>query len=368
MKDLSLTVVFAGGGTGGHLFPAIAIAQEFISRNPENRIIFISSGTPIEVSVLSEYGFFLKIVSAKGIKGRSFFRQLEALSALLRGIWQSVGMLKDLKPDLVIGMGGYASVPVVLGAWLCRVPRVLCEQNILPGIANRFLARIVDRVNVSFEHTLTNLPKDKVRFTGNPVRSEILKAFGQRKDEHEPFTVLILGGSQGAHAINMAVVDALTALKNEGDLFLIHQTGKADESFVKSAYEKNQIPCRVKAFFKDMGQVYAKADLVICRAGATTVAEISALAKPAVFIPFPYAADNHQVLNARLLCEAGAAQMIYEKDLTGEILAQHIIGMLRERSKLEEMARIASSAGRPDAAKTIVDDCYRLIRDYQKLE
>jgi UDP-N-acetylglucosamine--N-acetylmuramyl-(pentapeptide) pyrophosphoryl-undecaprenol N-acetylglucosamine transferase len=200
-----------------------------------------------------------------------------------------------------------------------------------------------------------------VRLTGNPVRKEVLQALQHQKDEKEPFTILILGGSQGAHAINMAVISALGAFKGNTDFFFIHQTGEADESHVKSAYDKNQIPCLVRAFFKDMVQVYQKADLVICRAGATTVAEISALGKPAVFIPFPYAADDHQVLNARVLCDAGVSEMIFEKELTGEILAEKIFGLAQNPLKLEKMAQKAASMGRPDAAVNIVDDCYRLV-------
>ncbi|MFO8083061.1 MAG: undecaprenyldiphospho-muramoylpentapeptide beta-N-acetylglucosaminyltransferase [Desulfobacterales bacterium] len=356
-----LNIVFAAGGTGGHLFPAIALAQEFLFRNSETRILFLGTGRPLEASVLSEHGFNFEKISAGGIKGRSLFRQVGAIVLLLRGIWQSEQILKSFKPHLVIGMGSYSSVPVVLAAWRRRIPVVLCEQNILPGIANRYLARLADRINVSFEHTLAKLPEKKVRFTGNPVRKEVLQSLHYQKGEKEPFTILILGGSQGAHAINMAVISALGAFKGNADFFFIHQTGETDESQVKSAYGENQIPCRVRAFFKDMVQVYQKADLVICRAGATTVAEISALGKPAVFIPFPYAADDHQVLNARVLCDAGASEMISEKDLTGEFLAEKIFGLAKNRLKLKKMARKAALMGRPDAAVYIVDDCYRLI-------
>jgi UDP-N-acetylglucosamine--N-acetylmuramyl-(pentapeptide) pyrophosphoryl-undecaprenol N-acetylglucosamine transferase len=357
-----LNIVIAGGGTGGHLFPAIAIAQEFMFRNPSTHILFLITERPLEVSVLQTYGFDFQKISAGGIKGRRLWRQAEAIVLLSRGIAQSAKVVKSFKPHLVIGMGSYLSVPVVLAAWWKRIPTIICEQNILPGIANGFLARIVDRVNVSFENTFENLPETKVRFTGNPVRKEILQHLPQSKDKNRPFTVLILGGSQGAHGINMAVVEALEAFKENREFFFIHQTGEADESYVKSVYEKNQIPCRVNAFFKDMGQVYQKADLVICRAGATTVAELSALGKPAIFIPFPHATNDHQSLNARKLCDNDASDMIHEKDLTGGYLAEKIFKLAKNPSRLEKMARAAATMGRADAAEKIVDDCYRLIK------
>jgi UDP-N-acetylglucosamine--N-acetylmuramyl-(pentapeptide) pyrophosphoryl-undecaprenol N-acetylglucosamine transferase len=366
MVQTPLNIVFAVGGTGGHLFPAIAIAQEFMARNSKNRIIFLGTGKPIEVSVLSEYRFVFRKISAEGIKGRSLFRQARAVLIMVRGVFQSIRILKSDTPDLVVGMGSYSAAPVVLAAWLNRIPVVLCEQNLLPGITNRFLSGIADRVCVSFENTLGNLPKSKIRFTGNPVRIEILQAVRKKKDKKGPFTVLILGGSQGAHRINMAVIEALGTLIENENFFFIHQTGEQDENSVKTAYVKNQIPCEVKAFFKDMERIYEKADLVVCRAGATTVAEISALGKPAIFIPFPYAADDHQVLNAQSLCAAGASEMIPEKNLAGQLLAEKILNLAKNRWKLEKMAEISASLGHPDAAMNIVDECCEVVRNKKR--
>jgi UDP-N-acetylglucosamine--N-acetylmuramyl-(pentapeptide) pyrophosphoryl-undecaprenol N-acetylglucosamine transferase len=366
MTPKPLNIVFAVGGTGGHLFPAIAIAQEFMARNFQNRIIFLGTGKPIEVSVLSEYGFVSRKISAEGIKGRGLFRQAKAMLTVARGIFQSIRILKSDKPDMVVGMGSYAAAPVVMAAWLSRIPVVLCEQNILPGIANRLLSGIADRVCVSFENTLGNLPKSKMRFTGNPVRIEILQASRKKKAVTEHFTVLILGGSQGAHGINMAVVGALEILKEFNNFYFIHQTGETDENKVRTAYVKNKVPFEVKAFFNDMARIYERADLVICRAGATTVAEISALGKPAIFIPFPHAADNHQVLNAGSLCAAGASEMILEKDLTGELLAEKILSLAKNQPRLEKMAKISASLGCPDAAKHIVDECYEVAQSNEE--
>jgi UDP-N-acetylglucosamine--N-acetylmuramyl-(pentapeptide) pyrophosphoryl-undecaprenol N-acetylglucosamine transferase len=365
MMQTPLNIVFAVGGTGGHLFPAIAIAQEFMARNCANRIIFLGTGKPIEVSVLSEYGFVSRKICAEGIKGRGFFRQVRAILIMVRGVFQSIRILKSDKPDLVVGMGSYSAAPVVLAAWLNRIPVVLCEQNVLPGIANRLLSRIADTVCVSFKDTLGNLPRSKIRFTGNPVRIEILQAKQKKKEMKGAFTVLVLGGSQGAHGINMAVIEALGTLRQIENFFFIHQTGDTDENIVRTAYEKNQIPCEVKAFFKNMARIYERADLVICRAGATTVAEVSALGKPSIFIPFPHAADDHQVLNARNLCAAGASEMIFEKDLTGEFLAEKILNLAKNPMQLEKMAAISASLGHPDAAVNIFDECCEVFRNNQ---
>jgi UDP-N-acetylglucosamine--N-acetylmuramyl-(pentapeptide) pyrophosphoryl-undecaprenol N-acetylglucosamine transferase len=363
MMQSPLKIIFAVGGTGGHLFPAIAIAQELMTRNFENHIIFIGTGKPIEVSVLSQYGFVSRKISAEGIKGRSLFQQAKAMLILVRGVFQSFRVLKSDKPDLVVGMGSYSAVPVVLAAWLNHIPVVLCEQNVLPGIANRILSRIADRVCISFKSTIGNLPQSKKVFTGNPVRREILQAEQKEKDLKEPFTILILGGSQGAHGINMAVIDALEFFNEAAKFFFIHQTGEHDDNIVRTAYKKKQISCEVRAFFKDMKRIYEKADLVVCRAGATTVAEISALGKPAIFIPFPHAADNHQVLNARHFCDAGASEMISEKELTGQLLAEKILNLAKDRPQLEKMMKSSASLGRRDAAIFIVDECCEVVRN-----
>jgi UDP-N-acetylglucosamine--N-acetylmuramyl-(pentapeptide) pyrophosphoryl-undecaprenol N-acetylglucosamine transferase len=362
MMQIPFNIVFAVGGTGGHLFPAIAIAQEFMARNSKNHIIFLGTGKSIEVSVLSEYGFVSRKISAEGIKGRGFFRQVRAILIMVRGVFQSVRILKSEKPDLIVGMGSYSAAPVVLAAWLNKIPVILCEQNVLPGIANRYLSRIADRVCLSFKDTLGNLPEKKRRFTGNPVRIEILQASRKKKDMKVPFSILIIGGSQGAHGINMAVIEALKILKESENFFFIHQTGEIDESNVRKAYMENEISAEVKAFFKNMARIYQRADLVVCRAGATTVAEVSALGKPAIFIPYPHAADDHQVINARYLCDAGASEMIAEKDLTGQLLAEKILNLAKNQRQLEKMAKISASLGCPDAAMNIVDECCELIR------
>ncbi len=359
-------IVIAGGGTGGHLFPGIAIAEAFIKRNPENRVIFISTGRPFEVSVLEEKKFPLKTITVEGIKGRGIVKQIISLLKIPKGLFESMLILKDFTPHLVIGVGSYSAGPVVLGAWLMGIKIVLHEQNILPGITNRILSYLANRIYVSFKDTQANFNLRKVCVTGNPVRNEVL-CFAMEESEISDsvpgkfFTIFVIGGSQGAHSINMAVVDALKFLKEKDAFFFIHQTGAADEEEVKNAYREDGITGTVKSFFNDMGQQYRNADLVICRAGATTVAELTAIGKGALLIPYPFAADDHQVLNAKILSGAGAAEIILQKEVSGKSLAKKIEYYASNYKVLSNMALMAKKLGRPDAAEAIVDDCYKLM-------
>ena len=363
-----LGVVIAGGGTGGHLFPGIAMAQEFLGRNPNNRILFVGTGKPFELSILSKTGFKHQRITAEGIKGQSLRERLLSILKIPKGIFESFLILKRFKPDIVIGVGGYAAGPLVVAAKLLCIKIVLHEQNILPGMTNRMLFRFAHRIYVSFNGTKAGASMDKISFTGNPVRKEILKC--AKKQNHAPvsdvgagkvFSVLVIGGSQGAHSINMAILEAMEHIENKDRFFVVHQTGIQDETRVKGTYANEAISGEVQPFFNDMDRRYKDADLIICRAGATTVAEITAMGKGVIFIPFPYAADNHQALNARSLEKSGAAELILEKDLSGKILAERINFYASHREALHQMALRAKQLGRPDAAADIVDDCYRLV-------
>jgi UDP-N-acetylglucosamine--N-acetylmuramyl-(pentapeptide) pyrophosphoryl-undecaprenol N-acetylglucosamine transferase len=363
-----LRVVIAGGGTGGHLFPGIAIAQEFKVRNPNNSVLFVGTGKPFEVSILSEIGFAHRRITAEGFKGRGIGNQLVAVLKIPIGVLESVLILKSFKPHLVIGVGGYSAGPLVIGAWLMRIKIVLHEQNILPGITNRMLSRFADQIYVSFPETKFDAAIEKIRVTGNPVRKEIVQcAKGQENagvstpDKERNFSILILGGSQGAHRINMAILEALEHLENKEKMFFAHQTGARDEAQVKQRYDEHGMASDVRAFFKDMDQQYQNADLIICRSGATTVAEIAALGKGVIFIPFPFAADNHQALNAQSLVKAGAAEMIDEKGLSGKVIAQRINHYALLPEALRKMGARCKAFGHVDAAATIVDHCYELI-------
>jgi len=339
-----------------------------MAKDPENKVIFVSTGNPFELSVLDKAGFILEKITAEGIKGRGLLRQLRSMWKIPMGIFESIRIIKDFNPDLVMGVGSYAAGPVAIGAWFMRKKLILHEQNILPGITNRILSRFADRIYVSFKNTKANFNPGKVLYTGNPLRKEFLRKAKENKDNNTAtsvknytFTVLILGGSQGAHSINKAVINALEHFRGKHNFYFIHQTGKQDEAKVKKSYKDQGILCMVKSFFDDMPKQYQMANLIICRAGATTVAELAAVGKGVIFIPFPFAADNHQVLNARTFTETGAAEMILQKDLTGSVLAQRIEYYASNKKALEVMAARAKKLGKPDAAKVIVEDCYRLL-------
>jgi len=364
-----LRIVIAGGGTGGHLFPGIAIAQEFMARDPKNSVLFVGTGKPFEISIVTESGYKHATITTEGIKGRKLVNQVLSIAKIPKGVFESVLILKRFKPDLVIGVGGYAAGPLVLAAWLLGIHTALHEQNILMGITNRVLCRFADRVFVSFDNTRLNGRLTNVHVAGNPIRREILQCAGSQQDngavnfsQERPFTTLIIGGSQGAHGINQAVMAAVKHIKAKEAFYFIHQTGPQDEKMVKNAYRRHGIFGNVQSFFTDMDRQYQKADLVVCRAGATTVAEVAALGKGVVFIPFPFAADNHQVLNARTLADAGAAEMILQKDLSGKLLAQKIEYYASNPQALDQMAARAKDLGKPEAAAQIVDNCYQLIK------
>ncbi|MDA8405066.1 MAG: undecaprenyldiphospho-muramoylpentapeptide beta-N-acetylglucosaminyltransferase [Desulfobacteraceae bacterium] len=362
----ALKVVIAGGGTGGHLFPGIAIAEAFVKRAENTEILFVTSGKKIEETVLANTPYSTKRISAEGIKGKGVFAKLSSMMKLPKGLLDSLLLLAAFKPDVVIGMGAYSAGPVVLGAWILRIPRAICEQNSIPGLTNRMLAGLAQRIYVSFPDTTFNAP-EKVYFTGNPVRDEILQAMMKTgapalSDKKNPeFTVLVSGGSQGAHRINMAMLEAMDFVKDSEHCMVVHQTGVSDAEMVRSAYQRKKIRHEVAPFFEDMAARYRAADLVICRSGATTAAELTAAGKPAVFIPFPFATDNHQVFNAKALVDGGAAEMILEADLTGELLAERINHYASHPDALKNLGEKIRQFSRPDAADKIVDDIYRII-------
>lgn len=365
-------MVIAGGGTGGHLFPGIAAAQEFLSRHPNNRVAFISVGNAFEKEVLAKYGFKLFEIPAAGLKGFGLFRQVAALLKMLRGVLASMRLLKNCfyprKPDIVLGVGGYASAPVVAAGSLLKLKNVIHEQNIRPGIANRLLAALAHRIYVSFPKTpfrLLGQPepsfiRKKVMVSGNPVRREVMLFGTQGKPDGDAgFTVLIIGGSQGAHRINMTMMAVPDYLQNVCQF--IHQTGKDDAAKVRQAYKRQGFQAVVAPFFEDMASQYRLADLVVCRAGATSIAEIAALGKPAILIPFPHAADNHQELNAASLVSVGGAEMILESELTPLKLAARIDYYAENPDHLGRIGANAKSLGCADAARVMIDDCYKLI-------
>ena len=360
-------IIIAGGGTGGHLFPGIAIAEDFLSRSGQNQVLFVSTANPFEIKTLKRLDLPLAKISAEGFKGRRPWHKLKSLVKIPLGILESLRILRGFKPQIVVGVGSYSSAALVMAARFARIKIVLHEQNILPGITNRLLARFADRIYVSFAETEFKVPRDRISLSGNPIRRQLIEEAQRTNGLSDPsrkksgFTILIAGGSQGAHAINVAVIESLPLIPNPQALRFIHQTGQADVAMVQKGYLAAGITAEVKPFFNDMGWCYAQADLIICRSGATTVAEITALGKAALFIPFPHAADNHQVLNARSLVNSQAAEMILQADLSGATLAERIEYYAATPEALDRMGGNAHKRGCPQAARAIIKDCCRLL-------
>ncbi|UCD87123.1 MAG: undecaprenyldiphospho-muramoylpentapeptide beta-N-acetylglucosaminyltransferase [Desulfobacterales bacterium] len=355
-----MRALIAGGGTGGHLFPGIAIAESFRAKELEAKVLFVGTGNPLEVSTLSKKGFDHVGIVAEGFKERGLWKQIRSLLKIPVGVWQALRIIWRFDPDIIIGLGGYASGPVAIAARLTGKKIVIHEQNILPGLTNRILGHFADRIFISFPDELGVFRPSRTVTTGNPVRRELLVS-KSGENAAGPFTVLVLGGSQGAHAVNRIVVEALDHLKSPAKMTFIHQTGAEDVTWVARAYEDRRIKARVEPFFEDMAGPYNTADLVVCRAGATTVSELMALGKPAIFVPFPFAANNHQELNARYVANAGGAEVILEKDLNGAVLAAKLDHYASHHSALQDMKNRTLALARPDAADVIVDECQRLL-------
>ncbi|HXG50093.1 MAG TPA: undecaprenyldiphospho-muramoylpentapeptide beta-N-acetylglucosaminyltransferase [candidate division Zixibacteria bacterium] len=353
-----MRVILAGGGTGGHLFPGLAVAREFRKRDAMTEILFVGTEQGIEARVLPREGFRLETIRVKGIKGRGLRGWLDALYGVPVSVAQSLRIVGRFRPDCILGLGGYASGPVLLAGAARRVRCAIMEQNLRPGFTNKLLGRVVDRIFTSYPESAAFFPAGKTVQTGNPVRWTSLPP----AERNGKFTVLIFGGSLGAHRLNVAAIEAFRGAQElAATVRVIHQTGQADFAEVERAYRSLPFEAEVRPFFERMDEVYARADLVVCRAGATTVAELTALGKAAVLVPYPYAIYDHQRWNAKALEDAGAAEMILDRELTGEALAARIRKYRDDQAALERMAAAARALGRPDAAARVVAECYALI-------
>ncbi len=361
-KDTPLRVLIAGGGTGGHLFPGIALAEAFAEIGAQ--VHFAGSARGIEVQAVPRAGYPLHLIPVRGLKGSGIWGRLRGLALLPLAFFASWRLVRRIRPHLVVGVGGYASGPVVFTAALLGLPTAVMEQNTIPGITNRKLARRARRVYVSFPESAAYFPAGKVREFGNPVRAFIvqnLSGAGSGSSEAMPdgkLRIFVFGGSQGAHAINELFSAAAPRLAEWGAR-VRHQTGRADCERVRRAYEEAGLQAQVEEFIHDMAQAYAWADVVVCRAGATTCAELAIAGKPAVFIPFPHAADNHQEHNARSLVERGGALLLRESEATPERLLELLRGLSPER--LTAMRQAMREAARPDSARLIRDDLLSLL-------
>lgn len=356
-----MRIIIAGGGTGGHLFPGISIAEAFKIREGRNVVLFVGSRRGIEEALIPKMGYELRTISASGLRGKPFARKLVSLWTIPLGIAASARIIGEFRPDLVIGVGGYASGPVVLAAFLLRIKRAIQEQNAIPGSTNRLLGRLSDAIFISFQESRSYFPESKTILTGNPVRRNFLQEFEENR-KGDQFNLLIFGGSQGAHRINEKMVEALGWLEGVRDtLNIIHQTGSNDQEFVSRNYQRRGFRALVKAFIDDMAPCYRDAHLVICRSGATTVSELTVCRRASILIPYPHATHDHQTLNAKALVKAGAAQMISNSDLTGKLLANTILHLHRNRDEILTMEKRAGDLAQPNAADQIVDWCYKLV-------
>jgi UDP-N-acetylglucosamine--N-acetylmuramyl-(pentapeptide) pyrophosphoryl-undecaprenol N-acetylglucosamine transferase len=364
---VALRVVIAGGGTGGHLYPGIAVARELLARQPDAAISFAGTARGIESRVIPREGFPLDLVRSAGVKGKSLMDRVRGAVLVPAGLLDGFGIASRRRPDIVIGVGGYSSGPVVLAAALRGVPTMLLEQNAVPGLTNRLLARVVKAAAVTFDSTQAFFGS-KAFVSGNPVRPEFFAAAGPNQesaldDQATVTRVLVFGGSQGAHAINVAMVEAATQLAAGGShLRLVHQTGERDVEMVRTAYRQAGLQADVEPFLYDMGRQLGSADVIVCRAGATTLAEITAAGRAAILIPLPSATDDHQRKNAEALTEVGAAEMLLQKDLTGPLLAQRLLALAGDRQRRRQMEAAAKSLAKPDAARVIVDRAIELVK------
>ncbi len=363
---MGLRVVIAGGGTGGHLYPGIAVARELQARRPDATVSFAGTARGIETRVVPREGFALDLIRSAGIKGKSVVDRLRGASLLPAGVIDAWRIISRRRPNLVIGVGGYSSGPVVLMAALRRVPTMVLEQNAVPGLTNRLLARWVRAAAVTYESTRSFFgPKAFV--SGNPVRPEFLATAGPQQewasDEQTSVArVLVFGGSQGAHAINMAMVEAAPRLAADAShLRVTHQTGERDVEMVRTAYRQAGFSADVEPFLYDMGRHLRQADVIVCRAGATTLAELTAAGKAAILIPLPTATDDHQRKNAEALAGAGGAEVLLQQELSGAVLADRLLALVNDRARRTRLATTAFALARPDAAKVIVDRALELV-------
>jgi UDP-N-acetylglucosamine--N-acetylmuramyl-(pentapeptide) pyrophosphoryl-undecaprenol N-acetylglucosamine transferase len=364
--DAPWTVVVAGGGTGGHLYPGIAVAREIVRRWPSARVTFAGTARGLEARVVPREGFELDLVRSSGLKGRSIASRLRGLAVLAPGAGDAWRILSRRRPRAVIGVGGYSSGLVVLFAAVRGIPTLVLEQNAVPGLTNRLLARVVRAAAVNFEPALRFF-HGRGFVAGNPVRAEFFTtgadddASTARVSGRGP-RVLTLGGSQGAHAINLAVVAAAARLVQQlPSVEFVHQTGERDLDAVRAGYAASVTHARAEAFFDPVAPEMKAADLVVSRAGATTLAELAASGRPAILVPFPFATDDHQMGNARVLEAAGAAVVIAEKDLTAETLAAQAARLLSEPATLRSMSIAMRTFARPDAARRVVDRLSELL-------
>ena len=360
-----MKILIAGGGTGGHFFTGVAVGEAFEARSPENQVIYVGTRDGIEARVGPEQGHDVRFVDIRPPSSDSFGAKLMALLRLPLSIAQAALLILKEQPKMVIGVGGYSSFPVVFAARLLFKMTGVIEQNSIPGLANRTLGRIVHRVFIAFEEARAHFPASRTVVTGNPIRGDVVELLTLESTGTvgigDRFKVLVVGGTHGARPLNMAFTQlaGLASDKLKKKLFMVHQTGDRDAERVRDAYGAAGIDCRVEPFIHEMGEAYRSADLVVCRAGALTVSELMISRRGSLLVPWPGADHNHQESNAQALVEAGAGEMLLQRDLDGQKLSDVLERLLSHRRELQMMAWRAGELARPQAAAEVVDEMYR---------
>jgi UDP-N-acetylglucosamine--N-acetylmuramyl-(pentapeptide) pyrophosphoryl-undecaprenol N-acetylglucosamine transferase len=371
-------MLIAGGGTGGHIFPGLALAEEVKTRHPRNDVLFVGTPRGLETRIVPGNGFPLELIDVGPLKRQGAVGTLRGMGRVPRALWQSRRILRRFDPDVVVGGGGYASGPVVMAAWMMRIPTAVQEQNALPGLTNRILGRFARACFIAFDEARAGFPPARTYLLGNPIRRAFLDNYLHSKEPSgQRLSILVTGGSQGAHVLNLRVAEALEQLAPVlgPKLRVVHQTGEKDLPEIARRYQAlggSGVDAQATAFIDDMAKAYAQADLLLCRAGATTIAELTVCKKPAILVPFPYAADDHQTVNARSMVRNGAAILLPERDLTGQKLADEVRALEGDRERLRRMARQSGLLGRPEAAREIAQVCVslcarRLVREGRHL-
>ncbi len=365
-KHHNIRLIVTGGGTGGHLFPGISLAQAMLRAYPGSDVLFIGTDREVDKMALAHIDFPSTSIKSQGIKGKKIITVIKALFQQPLAIWEAAGIIRKFKPDIVFGVGGYVTGPVILAARFLGITTCIHEQNSIPGLANKLLGYIANKIFVSLPGSEKYFPAGKTVLSGNPVREKIITALKESNPQAkgDAATLLILGGSQGAQRLNSLMLEAAeSCLKGLiPPPFIIHQTGGHDEEHVRKKYQELGLSARVEPFFINMDEIYPQADLVISRAGATTLAELTVLHKPVILVPYPFAADNHQEINGQYLVKAGAGMMFRQEELTGEKLGTEIERLLTDRKLLAEMAENSGRVAKPEATATIVNECMKLLQ------
>ena len=366
---MNIRIVIAGGGTGGHVYPAIGIAKELQLLDSNIDIIFIGGANQLESKIVPQNGFRFLPISTAGFPRKLTLKWFPVMTKLLLGIIKSLQILAELKPNAVVGTGGYVSGPVLLAAWAHKIPTFLQEQNASPGITNRIAGTWVRRAYLALETAVSHFPSKVAMLTGNPIRRSIstvkrsLNTYVELGLDPNLKTVFVMGGSQGAKAINSLLIEALEHFECHNQHFqLIHQTGKQDLQAVTNKYKESSVKNLIRSYFDRIEEIYSIVDLMVCRAGGMTVSEITACGIPSILIPLPYAAGNDQLANAKTIANKGAGIVLDQFSIDGKTLANHIINIVTDSVRLNNMSKASHQLGKSKAGEVIAESIYNLMR------